>query len=217
MSALQQRAPLKVRNLKQQLEEIVGKGRGRPRDEEARSRILSSALEIVEAVGFSSVTTDAIAERAGASKATIYRWWPNKAAVLIEALRERVAQESPFPHTGDLRADINRQLQNFIGLLNSSRGRVLRAFLAGAQGDPEIMEAFVTVWVQPRRAEARNVLLAYQQDGSLRPDIDLDSVLDLLYGPIYFRLLIEHGSLDSEFGEQIADLALRGLQTAAVA
>ncbi len=83
--------------------ETAPRGRGRPRDEVARSRILEAALEVLELHGFSNATCDAIAERAGASKATIYRWWPNKAAVLIEALREAVALELPFPDTGDVR------------------------------------------------------------------------------------------------------------------
>src|ERR1700759_655666 len=106
------------------------RGPGRPRCEETRPRILTAAAKLLEEVGFSEATTEAIAERAGASKATIYRWWPNKAAVLIEALRERIARESPFPNTGDLRSDIHRQVQNFIDFLNSRRGRILRAFIA---------------------------------------------------------------------------------------
>ena len=87
-------------------ETTVPRGRGRPRDEEAKERILAAALEAVEELGFSTASIDAIADRAGASKATIYRWWPNKAALLIEALRDEVAHELPFPNTGDLHEDI---------------------------------------------------------------------------------------------------------------
>src|ERR1700685_1101926 len=100
--------------IKEHTEELNSRARGRPRDEVARKRILEAALELVEELGFACTTTDAIAERALASKATIYRWWPNKAAVLIEALREAVAQETPFPHTGKLGADIRLQLRNFV-------------------------------------------------------------------------------------------------------
>src|ERR1700739_2870432 len=98
-------------------EEVTSRGRGRPRDEVARGRILEAALAVLEEQGFASATCDAIAERAGASKATIYRWWPNKAAVLLEALREAVAQELPFPDTGDVHEDIRLQLRNFIKLV----------------------------------------------------------------------------------------------------
>lgn len=187
------------------------RGRGRPRDEVARTRILEAALELLEEVGFSSATTDAIAERAGASKATIYRWWPNKAAVLLEALREAVAQELPFPDTGDLRKDLHVQLQNFVTLLAGRRGRFFKAFIAAAQSDAEVAAAFRSVWMQPRRAATKAVLEQHQQGGRLPKDLDLDLVLDLLYGPLYFRLLAGHATLTAGDADAIAELALQGL------
>jgi AcrR family transcriptional regulator len=186
------------------------RSRGRPRDEVARRRILQSALDVVEEVGFANATTEAIAERAGASKATIYRWWSNKAAVLIEALREQVEEESPFPDTGDLHNDIEIQLQNFIKLLASPRGRVFKAFIAAAQSDAEVAEAFRTFWIQPRRAAAKSVLERHQRQRSMKK-IDLGAVLDLLYGPIYFRLLAGHAPLTPEFAREITNMALQGL------
>src|ERR671936_350476 len=89
------------------------RGPGRPRDEEARRRVLDAACGLLEEVGFRSVTVDAIAERAGASKATVYRWWPNKAALLIEAFRDAVSPEFPFADTGSLANDIRTQLCRF--------------------------------------------------------------------------------------------------------
>lgn len=187
------------------------RGRGRPRDEVARTRILEAALALLEEVGFASATTDAIAERAGASKATIYRWWPNKAAVLIEALREAVAQELPFPDTGDLRQDLHLQLQNFVKLLNGRRGRFFRAFIAAAQSDSEVASAFRSVWMQPRRAATKSVLERHQDEGRLAKHLDLNLVLDLLYGPFYFRLLAGHGTLTAEDANAIAELVMQGL------
>ena len=200
-----------IDELKPGQEDCAQRGRGRPRDEVARVRILESALEMLEEVGFANTTADAIAERAGASKATIYRWWQNKAAVLIEALRERVAKESPFPQTGDVIEDIHRQLQNFIALLTGRHGRIFKAFIAAAQSDPDFAEAFRSVWIQPRRAEAKSVLEHHKMRGSLAEDLDLDILLDLIYGPIYFRLLAGHAPLTPEFARATADLALRGL------
>ena len=193
-------------------DELSQRSRGRPRDAIARQRILESALALVEDVGFANTTTDAIADRAGASKATIYRWWPNKAAVLIEALREQVALEQPFPNTGDLRRDIHLQLQNFMKLLNSRRGRIFKAFIAAAQSDPDVAEAFRKLWIQPRRAEACAVLESHRERGSLPKSLDLATALDMIYGPIYFRLLAGHAPLTAEFARDIADLAMRGLR-----
>src|SRR5436309_11588305 len=129
-----------------QTEISTNRGRGRPRSEVSRQRILGAALETLQISGFNYSTTDSIAERAGASKATIYRWWPTKAALLAEALREAVAQELPFPYTGDLAGDIHRQLLNFMHLLNGRLGRAFKAFVGAAQSDPEMAAAFLSVW-----------------------------------------------------------------------
>jgi AcrR family transcriptional regulator len=192
-------------------DDLLPRGRGRPRDEVARSRILQAALEILEDTCFENATSDAIAERAGASKATIYRWWPNKAAVFIEALREAAAQELPFPDTGDLREDLHLQLQNFVKLLTGRRGRAFKAFIAAAQSDPGVAEAFRNLWIKPRRAQATAVLERHKQEGRLPTDIDLDVFIDMLYGPFYFRLLTGHRPLTSDFADAVAEMALREL------
>jgi AcrR family transcriptional regulator len=187
------------------------KARGRPRDEEARQRILDAALEVLDEVGFAQVTTEAIAERAGASKATIYRWWPNKAAVLIEAFREAVSPDLPFPDTGCVRKDIQLQLRTFVTMLTGRRGRIFAAFLGATQTDPDVAAAFRTFWITPRREVAKAALARKMERGQLRPGIDLDVILDLLYGPIYYRVMTGHGPLDMEYADQLADAALRGL------
>jgi AcrR family transcriptional regulator len=197
--------------IREEVDEVCQRGRGRPRDEVTRCRILASAMALVEEIGFANATTDAIAERAGASKSTIYRWWPNKAAVLIEALRDQVAQEQPFPNTGNLRRDIHQQLQNFIALLTGRRGRLFMALIAAAQSEPEVAEAFRTLWIKPRRREACNVLESYQREGLLPKNLDFGTALDLIYGPIYFRLLAGHAPLTPAFARAIANLALDGL------
>jgi AcrR family transcriptional regulator len=192
-------------------ETSTNRGRGRPRSEVSRQRILDAALESLQVSGFTCSTTDSIAERAGASKATIYRWWPTKASLLAEALREAVAEEVPFPETGDLATDIELQLRNFIALLNGRLGRAFKAFVGAAQSDPEVAAAFLEDWVKPRRKEAKTVLERYQVNGRIAPDVDLDMVLDLLYGPLYFRLLSGHGALTPAYAKQITEFALNGL------
>ncbi len=197
--------------IKENEDDLLPRGRGRPRDEVARARILQAALEILEETCFVNATSDAIAERAGASKATIYRWWPNKAAVFIEALREATAQELPFPDTGDLRKDVRLQLQNFVKLLTGRRGRTFKAFIAAAQADPEVAEAFRNLWIEPRRAQAKSALERHQREGRLAADVDIEVFIDLLYGPFYFRLMAGHRPLTAAFADAIAETALREL------
>jgi AcrR family transcriptional regulator len=183
---------------------------GRTRDEEAKARILEASLEVLEELGYPGVTTEAIAERAGASKSTIYRWWPNKEAVMLEALREAVAQELPFPDTGSLKDDVQIQVHNFVKLLNSTRGRAFKAIIAAAQSDSTVAEAFLSIWVRPRRASARLGIERYEKE--LRPGVDLEVLLDALYAPLYYRLLIGHQPLTIEFADQMMELLWKGLR-----
>lgn len=196
--------------IKNPIEELIPRGRGRPRDELARSRILKAALKLLEEAGFAEITTDAIAERAGASKATVYRWWPNKEAVLIEALREEVAQELPFPDTGNLREDIRLQLRNFVKLLTGRRARIFKAFIAAAQSDAEVAQTFEAVWRNPRRAAAKAGLERHRGH-ELRENTDLDLVMDVLYGPLYYHLLVGLGPLSERYADALADFIVAAI------
>jgi hypothetical protein len=129
----------------------------------------------------------------------------------LEALRDVVALELPFPDTGDLKEDIRQQLRNFVKLLTGRRGGVLKSFLVAAQSDPEVAEAFRNVWVIPRRTSARMVMEKHQQEGRLPADVNLELLMDLLYGPLYFRLLAGHGPLSPAYADEVAGLALTGL------
>jgi AcrR family transcriptional regulator len=188
------------------------KGCGRPLDEEASRRILHAAVELLDEQGFHQVTSEAIAQRAGVSKATIYRRWPDKASLLIEAFREAVAPQIAYADTDSLRDDLRQQLRDFTKMLMGQPGRVFKAFVAAAQKDPEVADAFRTFWIKPRRMQAKKLLIRKQEKGQLRADLDLDAVLDMLYGPIYFRLLRGHAPISTKYAETIADTALDGLR-----
>jgi AcrR family transcriptional regulator len=184
---------------------------GRPRSERARQAILSAASVLLARDGFAAVTVEAIAAQAGVSKATIYRWWPNKAAVVTESFLELTAPHIEFVATGSVRADLRLQMQRLTQVLMSPSGQVIAALIAEGQADPEVAQAFLTRWVSVRRRETRGVLEQGIARGELRPDLDLDVVMDALYGPIYFRLLTRHLPLDAAFADRLADHVLRGI------
>lgn len=182
--------------------------RGRPRDEAARQRVLDAALALLRETSFADVTIEGIAARAHVGKATVYRWWPNKAAVVIEAFREAFAPQLPFPETGSFRDDIKTQVRNFARVLSGGAGRMLSEFIVAARTDAGVAHAFRTLWADPRRSEAKQVLMRRQRRGQLRKDVDLDLVLDLLYGPIYYRMLARNETPTAKYAEAVVNLLL---------
>jgi AcrR family transcriptional regulator len=190
------------------------RGRGRPRDEAARQRILQAALDLMDETAFAQVTAGAIAVRAGASKATLYRWWPNKAAVVIEAFSQAVAPELPLRDSGSLRDDLTAQVRNFARVLSGRGGRMLRSFIVAARSDPDVAAAFRSIWSDPRRAAAREILRRKQSRGQLRHGADLDLVLDSLYGPLYYRFLVKNEPPTQKYAEALVGLVIQGLETA---
>lgn len=191
--------------------QAVVKGPGRPRDEEVRKRILTSAAHLLESKTFDEITVDAIAEVSGSCKATVYRWWPNKAGVLIEAFREKIATDLPLPDTGDFREDVRQQLRNFSKIVCGARGKIFGGFIAGAQADPVVAEAFRESWIRPRRAEAKKVFARYVEKGEARPELDLDLAVEILFAPLYYRLLTGFGKITDAYIDELVDTGLHGI------
>jgi AcrR family transcriptional regulator len=191
--------------------EIPAKSPGRPRDEAAHGRIRDAALELLEEVGFSNVTCDAIAQRSGASKATIYRWWPNKVAVIIDAYVESVTPELPILETATLEEWVTVHLRQFAKVLAGRNGRVLAAVIAAAQNDPEVEAAFLSHWIKPRRALSRKGLQKFKNQGLLPERFDIEQVLDAMYGPLHFLLMVRHGKPTPAYAESLAAMLVHGL------
>jgi AcrR family transcriptional regulator len=188
------------------------RGPGRPRDEEVRKRLLKAAGDLLEEVGFGSVTVDLIAERAGASKATVYRWWPNKASVLIEAFRDAVSPNFPFSDTGSLSRDISNQLCRFAKFLQTGRGKLLAAVVVGAQRDREVAAALRDYWIAPLRKRGTAVLDGYRKRGELPAEIDLDMVQDMMYAPLYYNLLTGYSPITEKYAEMLTEALLNGVE-----
>ena len=183
---------------------------GRPRSEQAHSAILRSTLKLLGQNGFSELTIESVAARAGVGKATVYRWWPSKAALIADAFASSTTRKLHFPDTGSLRADMSQQMHQVIKIFNSRRGRIVSAILGGGQSDRDLIAAFRERFLWPRRREAYATLKRGILRGELRKDVDMDLLLDSLYGPIYMRFLIRHDKLTPEFVDSLCELVLRG-------
>ena len=184
---------------------------GRPRCPMAHQNILKAARELVNETGFGCVTMEGIAARAGVGKTTIYRRWPNKASLVLDAFFEEESPLFAFPDTGNMREDIRRHMRKFVKDLNGPLGCKIAMMLANGQLDEEMAEAFRTRWIEPRRQEARVVIKRGVERGEIRKDVDPEVLLDALYGPIYFRLLVEHAPLTQRFADELAELVTSGL------
>jgi AcrR family transcriptional regulator len=184
---------------------------GRPRSERAHRAILQAANDLLESEEFAAVTVEAIAERAGVSKATVYRWWPNRAAVVMDGFLSIVSSQVPFPHTGRAREDIRSHMRRLAEAFSGKIGSTVAALIAEGQSDPELAEALRSRWLSVRREEAREILELGIERGELREDIDPEVAVDVLYGPIYYRLLVGHAPLDNDFADALADHVFAGL------
>ena len=183
---------------------------GRPRSEHARQAILRSTLSLLQHTGFPELTIEAIAADAGVGKATVYRWWPNKGALVVDAFASSAEHKLHFPDTGSVYQDMSLQMNQFMGILRSRRGRIVAALLGAGQSDPELLEAFRERFLRPRRQEAYKTLRRGIERGELPTNLDLDLVLDILYGAIYMRFLIRHDELSESYVREVCRLVLGG-------
>jgi AcrR family transcriptional regulator len=186
--------------------------RGRPRSEKARQAILTAARELLLEQGVHAMSMDDVAERAGVSKATIYRWWGSKELLALDALAVALAAPGPDPRrdTGSLRGDLLARFRPWQRELNAQPfGRVFAGLIAEAQTDPEFAKLYVQHFIQPRREATRALLVRGIDRGELAADTDLEVALDLLYGPVYHRLLSRHARLTDRFVQQVVDAVIR--------
>ena len=185
---------------------------GRPRSEQARQAILRTTLKILGKNGFSDFKIEEVAASASVGKATVYRWWPNKGALIADAFASSTTRRLRFPDTGSVYTDMSQQMRQLIKVFRSRRGRIVSAILAAGQSDKDLIEAFRERFLWPRRREAYATLRRGIQRGELRKDLDPDLLLDSLYGPIYMRFLIQHDRLTPEFVDRLCTLVLAGVR-----
>jgi AcrR family transcriptional regulator len=192
--------------------------RGRPRSEKARNAILDAAAELLLAHGLGAVSMDAVAERAGVGKATIYRWWPTKETLALEALYHEWDTARPAPRdTGSLRGDLLALLRPWIRRVRARPyGRVVAALITEAQTDPEFASEYRARFVEPRREPARALFARAIERGEIPADTKVEVALDLIYGPIYHRLLHGHAPLTDRFVQAVVDSALASFAAAPV-
>ncbi|MGI5125769.1 TetR/AcrR family transcriptional regulator [Pseudonocardia sp. CA-107938] len=180
---------------------------GRRRSEETRHAILAAALDELTERGYAGLTIEGIAARAGSGKQTIYRWWPSLADVVLDAMLERAADLIPDPATGTLAGDL-REFVTATFRQGPPQREILSGLMAQAVLDPDFAAAFRERFITARRTALRAVL----DRAALDPDVDPELLVDVVFGVLWYRLLVGHAPLDDAEGEALAELVVRAAQ-----
>jgi AcrR family transcriptional regulator len=212
--------------------------RGRRRSERAHQAVLRAASELLRERGYAGLTIEAIAARAGVGKQTIYRWWPSKGAVVLDAFRNDlaadpqpaedgdadpalvrrmaaafVAADVRWDDTGDFEADLAAQVRRMAAaLVDPAFGAYIAALTCEAQVDPAFAAAFRREILDPSREGWRAIFARARVAGEIRDDIDLDLAIDLLNGPLWYRLLLRPGAMGGLDPDALCEAVLRAIR-----
>lgn len=184
--------------------------RGRPRDRTHEVRALESAGELLLEGGVAACTVEAVSRRSGVSKPTIYRRWPHRTALAIDAFAARIGEQVPLAETGDAAEDLVQAVARLAEQYQGRDGVVFAELIAAAVLEPGTAELLNDRFFGPRRAELRALWAKGVSRGQLDPHADADTMIDLLFGPETFRLLLGHGPTDARAAAELARAALRG-------
>ncbi|RWR16203.1 TetR/AcrR family transcriptional regulator [Microbacterium enclense] len=186
--------------------------RGRRPAAPLRSSILDAALQTFEEGGMGATTFERVSRLAGASKTTLYKWWPSPAALVAEAHFGRVENALAFPDTGDLEADLTSQLRAFVEILQRPGiARTVTRMIGAAQDNEELAAAWSANYSGPRRKLAVERFEQAKHRGHLREDIDAEVLVDQLWGACYHRLLIPDQPLTEHFAAALVSNLCRGI------
>jgi len=186
------------------------------RSEQSRQAILQSTMKLLDerepgAISVQQLSIERIAREAGVSKTTIYRWWPNKAAVIIDTFLENHILSTPLRDDLPAVDALREHVSSLAGVYAGYEGRLMAQLIAECQYDPATLEQFKKHFWRPRREAVNKIIARGMVEGSLRSDLDSDTIAERIYSPIYFRLLFQEGDLSSEAIRADFDLSLRGV------
>jgi AcrR family transcriptional regulator len=187
------------------------KSRGRPRSATAQAAILEAAAQLIDSGGIGAVTMEAVARLAGVGKPTVYRNWASREGLAMAALLKSGAPKTMVKETASALDDLSRQLVKVALAFASARGRNAALMVASADQDSELSKAFRNQVMLASREEGRSILKRAIAEKNVRKDIEIEVALDMIYGPIFYRLQVGHAPADVAFVEGLMREAMRGL------
>jgi AcrR family transcriptional regulator len=189
----------------------ASRARGRRRSEERRDAVLKAALELVQEDDLRRASVDRISERSGVSKVTIYKWWPNKTAVIIDAFLHQMTVDAPVPDTGSAAEDFRLTLRGIMRFYISPLGAIYAQLVGEAQFNPTERDRIRTHLLDVRRAALRKIWDRGVARGELDPNIDPEVALGLIFGAAMYRRTTAHAELTLADADPIVATAMRAL------
>lgn len=194
------------------VEEIsVSRKAGRPRSEQARQSITDATNKLLLHMSVRDISIEAIAKKAGVGKTTIYRWWPNKVAIILEAISGPMSV-LPAPVSGEDAKDLLvRQIERFGRLSRGRGGKVIAEVFAEAQGNAETLNLFYQNFMLQHEEIMANIIEQGKQSGQFRADVDTALAVDAVYGSIFYRLMSNTATMEQSFIDGLVMETLRNL------
>jgi AcrR family transcriptional regulator len=187
------------------------RARGRPRSEERRVAVLKAAMELIQEDDLRRASIDRISQRSKVSRATIYKWWPNKTAVAIDAFLNQMMVDAPVPDTGSAAEDFRLTLRGIMRFYSGPLGAIYAQLIGESQFYPTERERIRTHQVNVRRAAVRKIWDRGVARGELDPNLDPEVALDLIFGPAMYRRATGHAGLTPADADAIVATAMRAL------
>ena len=184
---------------------------GRPRSEQSKEAILNTTWKLLQAGTVKDLSIEAIAREAGVGKTTIYRWWSSKAAVIVDAFMAQVEPEIPTTEVESAVVALKEQITLFIKAFTGDNGRIVAEIIAEGQASSEALKSFRNRFILPRREAASSLIEKGIKLGEFDESLNPELALDVLYGSLYYRLMVGHLPIDDDFAEHLPDVVMKGL------
>ncbi|BDA68865.1 transcriptional regulatory protein TetR family [Calothrix sp. PCC 7716] len=184
---------------------------GRPRSEQSKEAILNTTWKLLQAGTVKDLSIEAIAREAGVGKTTIYRWWSSKAAVIVDAFMAQVEPEIPTTEVESPIVALKEQITLFIKAFTGDNGRIVAEIIAEGQASSEALKSFRDRFILPRREAASSLIEKGIKLGEFDESLNPELALDVLYGSLYYRLMVGHLPIDDDFAEHLPDVVMKGL------
>jgi AcrR family transcriptional regulator len=185
-------------------------GHRRRRSNRSHEAILLATSELLTEAGYARLTIEGVAARAGVGKATVYRWWPSKAALVVEAMSGGLDNPRPA-ETGDVRRDLLDAVSRAIHVLaRSPEGALIPALAADLIHDPTVAAQFREQILRPRRSRVAAILQTAVDRAELPANLDIDLLMDVYVGAIFYRVVVSGEPVNESLAQQLVSLLLDG-------